>query len=150
MDFRVIGKSYRYGVRVTAIIIRDGKLLTYKVDGQNHLVGGAIKVGEATADAIVREVKEELGLSCEVKSLMYIVENRFDYQGELHHMVEFHYLVDFHGQVPTHTCDQEGFECQWLELDKLSNFDLRPKFLKDQLKHWSGQEVHVELPYEKN
>ena len=32
MDFRVIGDTYRYGVRVTAIVVRDGKLLTYKVE----------------------------------------------------------------------------------------------------------------------
>ena len=36
MDFRVIGDTYRYGVRVSAIVVRDGKLLTYKVEDQNH------------------------------------------------------------------------------------------------------------------
>lgn len=32
MDFRVIGDTYRYGVRVSAIVEKDGKLLTYKVE----------------------------------------------------------------------------------------------------------------------
>ena len=67
MDFRVIGDTYRYGVRVTAIVVRDGKLLTYKVEDQNHLVGGAILVGEASRTAVAREVKEELGVDCEVE-----------------------------------------------------------------------------------
>ena len=62
MDFRVIGDTYRYGVRVSAIVVKDGKLLTYKVEDQNHLVGGAILVGEASRKAVAREVKEELGV----------------------------------------------------------------------------------------
>ena len=61
MDFRVIGDTYRYGVRVSAIVVKDGKLLTYKVEDQNHLVGGAILVGEASHKAVYRELKEELG-----------------------------------------------------------------------------------------
>ena len=56
VDFRVIGDTYRYGVRVSAIVVKDGKLLTYKVEGQNHLVGGAILVGEASRKAVAREV----------------------------------------------------------------------------------------------
>ena len=75
MDFRVVGDTYRYGVRVTAIVVRDGKLLTYKVEDQNHLVGGAILVGEASRKAVAREVKEELGVDCEVEELMFVVEN---------------------------------------------------------------------------
>ena len=79
MDFRVIGDTYRYGVRVSAIVVKDGKLLTYKVEGQNHLVGGAILVGEASRKAVAREVKEELEMcirdslrSIQIKMLSYL------------------------------------------------------------------------------
>ena len=89
VDFRVKGDTYRYGVRVTAIVVRDGKLLTYKVEDQNHLVGGAILVGEASRKAVAREVKEELGVDCEVEELMFVVENRFDYKGELQRLNEY-------------------------------------------------------------
>lgn len=145
MDFRVIADSYRYGVRVAAIIIKDGKLLTYKVENQNHLVGGAIKVGEASDEAVYREVKEELGLDCVVKDLMFIVENRFDYKGELHHMVEFHYKVEILGNVPIISLDEYALECEWISLSDLSYYDLRPKFLKDELQKWNGNIKHIDI-----
>ena len=110
MDFRVIGDTYRYGVRVTAIVVRDGKLLTYKVEDQNHLVGGAILVGEASRKAVAREVKEELGVDCEVEELMFVVENRFNYKGELHHMIEFNYKVTLLAEVPSHTLDEGNYK----------------------------------------
>ena len=133
MDFRVIGDTYRYGVRVTAIVVRDGKLLTYKVEDQNHLVGGAILVGEASRKAVAREVKEELGVDCEVEELMFVVENRFDYKGELHHMIEFHYKVTLLGEVPSHTLDEGKYKCEWIELQRLSEYDIRPQYLIKEL-----------------
>lgn len=143
MDFRTITHTHRYGVRVTALIIRDNQLLTYRCDEQNHLVGGAIEVGESTHDAVCREVKEELGLNCRVNALMFVVENRFDYKGELHHMVEFHYRVELDGEPPCNTLDDGKYCCQWLPLDHLEHYDLRPRFLKTALLNWQNNIEHV-------
>lgn len=136
MDFRVIGDTYRYGVRVSAIVMREDKLLTYKVEDQNHLVGGAILVGEASRKAVAREVKEELGVDCEVEELMFVVENRFDYKGELHHMIEFHYKVTLLGEVPSHTLDEGKYECEWIDLQRLNEYDIRPQYLIKELPLW--------------
>lgn len=144
MDFRVITDTHRYGVRVTAIVIKDGKLLTYKVEDQHHLVGGAIEVGESSRNAVFREVKEELGVECEVKDLMFVVENRFDYKGELHHMIEFHYKVEVPFELPTHTLDEWAFELEWIPLDSLSQYDVRPDFLKKELNRWNGGITHID------
>lgn len=144
MDFRVIGKDYRYGVRVSAIILKDSNVLTYKVDGENHLVGGAMEVGEASADAVAREVKEELGLDCVVQDIMFIVENRFDYKGEMHHMIEFHYKVEILGDIPNRTTDEHSFELEWLPLESLSKYDVRPKFLIHELPNWNGNVQHID------
>lgn len=133
MDFRVIAENYRYGVRVTAIILQDNQLLTYKVGNQRHLVGGAIQLGETSSAAVLREVKEELGVDCQVQELMFVVENRFDYQDELHHMIEFHYKVKLLGAIPKYTLDEVPYECEWLALENLSVYDVRPKFLKEEL-----------------
>lgn len=149
MDFRTITENGRYGVRVSAIVIQDGQLLTYKVaDGQNHLIGGAIKIGESSHDAIMREVKEELGLESVVTDLMFVVENCFDYCGELHHMIEFHYKVNLLGVVPKTTVDEESFVCEWLPLENLSEYDVRPHYLQKELLYWKGSVKHIVLPSE--
>lgn len=145
MDFRVISENSRYGVRVSAIILKDDKLLTYQVENQNHLVGGAIKVGESSANAVMREVKEELGLECEVQDLMFVVENRFDYKGELHHMIEFHYKIKLLGETPNTTIDENKFQCEWISLIELSHYDIRPKFLKTELQNWKGCVRHIDI-----
>ena len=137
MDFRVIGDTYRYGVRVSAIVVKDGKLLTYKVEDQNHLVGGAILVGEASRKAVAREVKEELGVDCEVEELMFVVENRFDYKGELHHMIEFH------------TLDEGKYECEWIDLQRLSEYDIRPQYLTRELPLWKAGIKQIDIGFEK-
>ncbi|MBS4461374.1 NUDIX domain-containing protein [Aerococcaceae bacterium zg-B36] len=144
MDFRVITNTHRYGVRVTALIMKENKLLCYKVAGQHHLVGGAINVGEASYDAVIREVREELGLDCSVQDLMFVVENRFDFEGELHHMIEFHYKVAILGEAPKHLLDGEPYECEWVSFENISNIDLRPKFLKEELPKWNGGVRHIE------
>ncbi|WP_455040569.1 NUDIX hydrolase [Granulicatella adiacens] len=148
MDFRVIGDAYRYGVRVSAVVVKDGKLLTYKVEDQNHLVGGAILVGEASRKAVAREVKEELGVDCEVEELMFVVENRFDYKGELHHMIEFHYKVNLLGEVPSHTLDEEKYECEWIDLQRLSEYDIRPQYLTRELPHWKAGIKQIDIGVE--
>lgn len=145
MDFRTITDNGRYGVRVTGLIIRNNQLLSYKVDDQYHLVGGALTVGESSYKAIIREVKEELGLDCKVCDLMFIVENKFDYQGELHHMIEFHYKIDISGETPDYILDGEPYKCEWLPLDSLHLFDLRPKFLKTELPKWNGGIHHITI-----
>lgn len=148
MDFRVIAENSRYGVRVSAIIIKNRKLLTYKVEDQNHLVGGAIEVGELSENAVIREVKEELGTECKVNNLMFVVENVFDYKGELHHMIEFHYKVEILGELPVTTLDENEFELEWISLEELQNYDLRPKFLKDKLQGWNGSLQHINIAFE--
>ena len=142
MDFRVIGDTYRYGVRVSAIVVRDGKLLTYKVEDQNHLVG------EASHKAVAREVKEELGVDCEVEELMFVVENRFDYKGELHHMIEFHYKVTLLGEVPSHTLDEGKYECEWIDLQRLSEYDIRPQYLITELPLWKAGIKQIDIGLE--
>ena len=51
--------------RVTAVVIRDGKVLLVRDKGlvSFSLPGGAIKKGEATVSAATRELYEELGLN---------------------------------------------------------------------------------------
>ena len=55
---------------------------------------------EATEDAVVREVREELGVASRAVQLAFIVENRFEQTGVHYHNIEFHYLVDLLEDAP--------------------------------------------------
>lgn len=92
MDFRTKVDNQIFGVRATALLIKDGKIfLTKDSKGRYYTIGGAVEVNEVAADAVVREVKEELGIDSHVNQLDFVVENKFTQEGIHFHNIEFHY-----------------------------------------------------------
>ena len=144
--FRTKSNQTVFGVRATALIVKDNRLLVVEDEDGFYTIGGAIQVDEATEDAVVREVKEELGVASRAVQLAFIVENRFE-QAEVHyHNIEFHYLVDLLGNAPlTMQEDAKSLPCRWLALDDLHIVNLKPAFLKTALPEWDGQLRHIKL-----
>lgn len=143
MDFRTSVGQTTFGVRVSALIIRDGCLLTARSGTHSLLIGGAIQVGEATENAIRREVMEELGVTCTVGALAFVVENQFTEPPFLYHTIELHYFVDITGDVPERILDDEDFVVEWLPVDQLGAYDVRPHFLVEELPRWNGIIKHI-------
>ena len=145
-DFRTKLNQTVFGVRATALIVKDNRLLVVEDEDGFYTIGGAIQVDEATEDAVVREVKEELGVASRAVQLAFIVENRFEQAGIHYHNIEFHYLVDLLEEAPlVMQEDTKSLPCQWLALVGLSTVDLKPAFLKTALPDWNGQLQHIQL-----
>ena len=66
-------------LRVGAIIMKDGKLLMIGNNRAPYLysVGGRIKLGETSEEAVEREVFEETGIKAQVERLVVVCENFF-------------------------------------------------------------------------
>ncbi len=70
-------------VAAYAVIRRGGEVLLTRVSPQGYhaglwsLPGGGVEHGERPADALVREVREECGVTCEVGSLLDAVDDHF-------------------------------------------------------------------------
>ena len=145
MDFRTAAAGYQYGVRASALIIHAGKLLTYSHDGKYFVPGGAVQVGEHSADAVRREVREELGIGCTVRKLAFVGEHLFTVHDIPNHRIEFHYLVEVDSEaVPITTCEEEHrYPCVWLPLDSLADYPLKPEFLTHELPRWDGELTHI-------
>lgn len=145
-DFRTKVENTVFGVRATALILQNRKLLVTKDKDQYYTIGGAIQVNERTEDAVVREVREELGVKAQAGQLAFVVENRFEQAGVHYHNIEFHYLVDLLEDAPlTMQEDAKPLPCQWLALDDLYTVNLKPAFLKTTLPNWDGQLRHIHL-----
>lgn len=144
MDFRTIVNQETFGVRATALIVRDGKILLTERDGLYYTIGGAIEVGESTCDAVKREVFEELGIEVVVKDLAFIVENFFAEGNRNWHNIEFHYLVEPLTEPPSQMMeDQMEQACYWVDIKELADYAIVPTFLKKELPRWEGQLVHI-------
>ena len=145
-DFRTKLNQMVFGVRATALIVKDNRLLVVEDEDGFYTIGGAIQVDEATEDAVVREIKEELGVASIAVQLAFIVENRFEQAGVHYHNIEFHYLVDLLEDAPlVMQEDTKSLPCRWLALEDLSTVDLKPAFLKTALSDWDGQLRHIHL-----
>ncbi|HFR3815843.1 TPA: NUDIX hydrolase [Streptococcus suis] len=145
MDFRTKVDNQIFGVRATALIIKDGKIfLTKDSKGRYYTIGGAIVVNETAQDAAVREVKEELGVDNRVNQLAFVVENQFTHEGIDFHNIEFHFIVEPIGEMPEEMIEGKLKQpCEWIALDKLVNLDVVPVFLAEELPNWSGQVKHI-------
>lgn len=139
-DFRTKVGNTVFGVRATALIVEEGKLLVVEDEDGFYTIGGAIQVGERTEEAVIREVKEELGVKAQARQLAFVVENRFEQAGVHFHNIEFHYLVDLLEDAPlTMQEDERQLPCRWIALNQLHTVPLKPGFLKTVLPEWDGQ-----------
>ncbi|HFI0420727.1 TPA: NUDIX hydrolase [Streptococcus suis] len=145
MDFRTRVDNQIFGVRSSALIIKDGKIfLTKDYKGRYYTIGGAIEVNEVAADAAVREVKEELGIDSRVNQLAFVVENQFTHEDRDFYNIEFHFIVEPIGEMPEEMIEGKLKQpCEWIALDNLVNLDVVPAFLAEELPNWSGQVEHI-------
>ncbi|HFI0064159.1 TPA: NUDIX hydrolase [Streptococcus suis] len=145
MDFRTRHDNQIFGVRATALIIKYGKIfLTKDYKGRYYTIGGAIEVNEVAADAVVREVKEELGVDSCVNQLAFVVENQFTHEGIDFHNIELHFIVEPVGEMPKEMIEGKLKQtCEWIALDNLVNLDVVPAFLAEELPSWDGQVKHI-------
>lgn len=140
MDISTNIGNYIFNFRVCALIVHDSKLLCHKADADVYYAtpGGRVMTGESTKDAIVREIKEELGKDIEVQRLMAVVENFFEHSGKQYHELLFTYKCEFTSEQDKDltnklTCIEAGKKVnyEWIDIQDLQNADFRPAALKD-------------------
>ena len=106
------------------VCVRGGKLLLCRAKGgaTTYLPGGHIEFGETGRQALVREVKEELGLDAETGAFLGVVENSFMQKGRPHSEINLVYellLPDAAAEAK-----EDWIEFEWRDLSDLS--DLLP------------------------
>lgn len=146
-DIGVRFDSGRFRLRGVGVIIKDGKVLMVHDEKRKYYyaIGGAVRVGEKTSDAAIREVFEESGLNVEIDRLILVQENFFEMEDGLHHEVSFYYLMkdigtqEIRGDRVLDFTD-EGLE--WLSISDLSNFRVYPQIYNVILKEIPDEIVH--------
>src|SRR5574344_790425 len=130
-------------IRVGAIIMRDQKILMVGNEHSDYLysVGGRVKFGETTEEAVIREVYEETGIKMEVDRLGYVHENFFlgdstTNLGKKYYEISFFYFMkvpsDFEPVCNSFTEDDQKEHIKWISID--SNQKYFPEFFRDELK----------------
>ena len=140
-------------IRVIAIclVLHEDHLLLAEghdaVKGETfyRALGGEVEFGEAAADAVVRELREELDRDVVVSDLLGVIENRFTLRGEPGHEIVFEYLAAFApGQAPpdlepmTALEGDYPFSARWLPLAEVlaGAHRVYPDGVEDRLVGW--------------
>ena len=133
-------KMYREASR--AIILKDNKIAMVKsnVYGFYKFPGGGIWENESQEDALIREVREETGLTVKrdsIKEFGYTLENRKsdEYENCIFSQKSFYYFVDIEDylleQKLTDDERELDFVLEWIDLDKVYNINSSIKINKD-------------------
>ena len=107
------------------VCVIDGKILLCKAKGgkTTYLPGGHIEFGETGRQALVREIKEELGVDSTTGAFLGVVENFFLQHGKPHAEINLVYELSLaEGDVRAR---EDWIEFEWRPLADLG--DLLPE-----------------------
>lgn len=113
------------------VAVAGGRLLVCRAKGAVtcYLPGGHIEFGETGREALVREVREELGLTATTGRFLGVVENSFEQQGRPHAEINLVYELDVKGLSPASgivpACE-DWIEFEWVALSDLGSAHLLP------------------------
>lgn len=79
--------------------------------------GGRVEYGERIEDAVIREVKEEIGVDIELKEFLGFVEHIFTPEKE--HWITFNYLAKIIGGEEKNVEPEKHDEIRWFKLNEL-------------------------------
>jgi 8-oxo-dGTP pyrophosphatase MutT (NUDIX family) len=129
----------RFQFRAVALVWNNDRILVHRAatDPFWALPGGRVELHEAAAEALSREILEELGSRSSVGPLRLVIENFFELNGRVAHELGFYYDVELHSPPPYsdkeivwrgHEEDVE-LEFRWALPSQLTDLDLKPTAL---------------------
>ena len=95
MDLKIKTEKEEFHGRTCGIIKQEDKFLIMRVNKSNyyHIPGGHIEIGEDSEQALIREIKEEIGCNVQKANLFAIQENFWIRDDKKCHGIEFYYIV---------------------------------------------------------
>ncbi len=148
-SFRNSRGAFRY--RAAAIIIENGSVLMARnrQPAYWYSVGGAVRLGETSRDAVIREVEEETGVHYDVDRLCFVHECFFPDAPETGgfpcHEVALYYLMKPRPAPDPGSGSPAvlGDRLAWLPVDGLEGLRLYPEFFKTRLRELPKAPAHI-------
>ena len=143
MDLCLDVGEYKLNIRAGGVFIHNNKILTHKDINKDHyaLPGGRIEIGENSKETIKREIQEELGKEIEITGYIATIENFFEMDNKKYHELYFLNKVEFANEEDKkidytlyNIEGKEYLQYEWIDLEKIEEFNLVPECLKEILK----------------
>ena len=111
------------------VAVAGGRLLLCRARGSatSYLPGGHIEFGETGREALVREIREEMGVEAEAGRFLGVVENSFMQHGRPHAEINLVYELRFAGPPPEPKSVEDWISFEWCDLADLDAAGLLPE-----------------------
>lgn len=143
----------RFQFRAVALVWNNGRILVHRAvtDPFWALPGGRVELHESAAEALSREIFEELGSRSSIGALRLVIENFFELNGRVAHELGFYYDVELHSPPPFSENEiawrgqeeEVELEFRWSLPSQLAEFDLKPTALLPILADMPTSFTHV-------
>ena len=141
MDISFLTPEGKFNYRVAAVIIHNGKLLVMKDDRGDYfyLPGGRLKMHETMHEALLREIKEELGIDGKIVRDVWLNQNFFIEQRSKveYHEICMYTIVDVSdtnilnlGTTFTMVDNGNNLYYTWMSIDDIPKINIYPEFIK--------------------
>lgn len=138
----------RFNFRVAGVAFANDRVLLQRVPEIDFwfLPGGRVEMLESAAEALEREMREELDAQVSVGRLLWVAENFFSMENRDFHELGLYFAMD----VPARVVEAEEFagfdpdvelEMRWFDLRNLPS--VRPGFLREALLHPPESTAHI-------
>ncbi|MDX1908042.1 MAG: NUDIX hydrolase [Bacteroidia bacterium] len=126
---------YRFNYRIAGVAIRDGRLLLHRfpADAFWSLPGGRADAGETSEATLIREMREETGLTVTHARLIWIAENFFTYRDRTYHELGLFYAMELNTTGTAPFAGAEGhhtLEFRWFSPEEMDQVEVYPLFLR--------------------
>lgn len=146
MDITFDTNEGRFNYRVCAILLDGDRVLAMHDERSPYfyLPGGRVRMGERAEDAVVREVREELGIEARILRPLWLSQSFFieDVTGQDYHELCLYFLLDVsetdlpsRGDRFTRRERRHTHTFEWLPFGRLKDEYLYPVFLKTEIYH---------------
>lgn len=138
-DLSTMIGNVKLNIRVGVILEYNKKILIEKNKEFDYCVlpGGRIHTLESTEEALIREVKEELGIDISEKNLKLfsIIENFFEKDNKNYHELYYLYKIeldnDYNIKDGFENIDNNDSDFYWYTREKFKENNILPSILKE-------------------
>ena len=141
MDISFRSGDEKFNYRVCAMMISNGKILAMHDERSPYyyLPGGRVGIGETAENAVIREVREEVGVTPKIVRPLWLNQAFFteDVDNLHYHELCVYFLMDIadtdllvRGEKFTTNEGRRIHTFEWLEFDRLKDEYFYPLFLK--------------------
>lgn len=149
MDISFKSGNEKFNYRVCAMMISEGRILAMRDERSPYyyLPGGRVEIGETAENAVIREAREELGVTPGIVRPLWLNQAFFteDVDNLRYHELCIYFLMDItdtdllsRGEKFTTKEGHRTHTFEWLEFDRLQEEYFYPLFLKKDIFNLPG------------